>query len=229
MNRSCGSRQAVTTMVLTIAALSGLVSAEPGRHLGLNDLRRGFTEALERADYDKAIVIGTELMSRTPQSALDAYNLACAYALNGKKTNAAAWLKTSAENGWSRLQQTRADDDLVNIRNESGYHEALKRIEKNHDADFKIFKKKADAHEPVIITPPAYDPSKPAPLIVVLHGFGGRADPIAKTWEQAAAAVGACAGATACGSPGTACTTTRAFVASCSRANSCTDAGVTDR
>ncbi len=48
-----------------------------------------------------------------------------------------------------------------------------------------------DARRPVIIAPSNLDKSKPAPLIVVLHGYGGRGTGISTVWREAAAEVGA--------------------------------------
>jgi predicted esterase len=113
------------------------------------------------------------------------------YALNGEGANAVKWLRRSAENGFTEVTLASTDPDLAAIRKEPGYAEALKLIQENLDRERKNFERRAEKSKPRVIVPPDHEASKPAALIIVLHGYGGDADGMANAWRANAQEVGA--------------------------------------
>ena len=83
------------------------------------------------------------------------------------------------------------DEDLDGIRDHAGFAAAAERIKKNNAAALELFKTEAEHATIVTTLPPNFDKSKPAPLIVALHGYGSNAEDIASAWRAPAAAVGA--------------------------------------
>lgn len=56
-----------------------------------------------------------------------AYNVACAYALMGKKEQALEWLERSIKSGFSKFDHIKQDSDLDSLREEPKYKELMKR------------------------------------------------------------------------------------------------------
>jgi hypothetical protein len=102
-----------------------------------------------------------------------AYNLARAYAQNGDYDQSVAWLKTSADRGFSYLSTVLREEDLDEVHNREGYAAALDLIRKNNAAELEI---KACADKAIVITTtPPHSIVKPA-LIVALHGYADAND-----------------------------------------------------
>lgn len=58
------------------------------------------------------------------------YNLACAYALSGKKTEALAALDKAVNQGFSNKRLLETDDDLASLRGEAGFKSVVERVSK---------------------------------------------------------------------------------------------------
>jgi predicted esterase len=182
----------VRSLIVSAMVLAGLAAVgEAAQRRGLRALRQDVHTAVESGNYEQAIELLSQLERRSPGQPLTAYNLACCYAVTGRKEEAVAWLRRSADRGFAELEVVRTSDLLYGIRDEPGYTEAVALIAENDRRAFEKFRKNAKAPDPVVILPPALDASKPAPLIVALHGYGATASPIAEAFRQAAAEHGA--------------------------------------
>ena len=91
-----------------------------------------FTAALKLHDEDKDFTKSIHLFKRIyfqfPKSSFgftSAYNVACGYALMGKKEEAIDWLETSIKAGFSKIDHLRKDPDLDSLRNEKRYKKLL--------------------------------------------------------------------------------------------------------
>jgi predicted esterase len=147
--------------------------------------------AYEAKDYPKAIELGRELVELTGGLAVHQYNLACVYSLNGDKAEAVECLGKSADKGFREAALAETDPDLENIRAEPGYAEALARIKRNHAEQVTRIANLAAKAKPMVILPPGYRASRPAPLVVALHPYGTSPDWIVSYWKETAKAIGA--------------------------------------
>jgi predicted esterase len=147
--------------------------------------------AYEQGDYDRAIEIGQKLAAMKSADHDLQYNMACLYALKGDKDTAIEWLQKSADNDFAKLDLVTSDADLTNIRNEPGYARAVEKIRAARQTAFAKFKQRAAKSAPVIVMPPGLDESRPAPLIIALHGRGGTTDSIVRAWKDVAQEAGA--------------------------------------
>ena len=176
---------------ISFVVVSPLVVLAQG---GVDEIARLNIE-LQRAkevdDIGKAVEIGRTLVDLQPNEAAPAYNLACVYSRAGDKDQAVHWLLASAERGFSYVATLLRDTDLDDIRNHAGFAQAVELIKQNNAAALERFKPQAEGAKIVTIVPPNFDETKPAPLIVALHGYGGNAQDIASVWRGPAARFGA--------------------------------------
>ena len=177
-------------MVATLAsALCATIA--PAQDPELRRLRQEMQQAFDREDWPAAIEIGLRVAEMQPLGGVAAYNLACAYARNGDTANALAWLEKAAEQGFSVTRLVASDSDLDSLRDDEAFDEIAARITANREQEFEWFVEEARATEPLVLLPDGYDPEKPAPLIIALHGRGGNGKSIAVHWKEIANEVGA--------------------------------------
>ena len=94
-------------------------------------LQELFDEALrahEAAKYKTSIhkfKILAYKFSGTQFAHISAYNVACGYALSGKKQHALDWLEISVKGGYDDFEHMRADSDLDSLRKEKRYNKLL--------------------------------------------------------------------------------------------------------
>ncbi|MDP6958937.1 MAG: hypothetical protein QF645_09010, partial [Planctomycetota bacterium] len=62
---------------------------------------------------------------RSQWAVVSAYNVACGYALSGKKAHALDWLEMSVKGGYDDFEHMRADSDLDSLRKEKRYNKLL--------------------------------------------------------------------------------------------------------
>jgi len=91
-----------------------------------------FDEALElhdkKKDYDKSVRLFKKVYYQFPKDPVgftSAYNVACGYALAGKKEEALDWLEISLVAGFKKIDHLRKDPDLDSLRNEKRYKRLL--------------------------------------------------------------------------------------------------------
>jgi tetratricopeptide (TPR) repeat protein len=80
-----------------------------------------FQEAVEA--YHRAVEINKNPVAM--------YNLACAYARSNDKQNALQWLMRAVRAGFNQPQQVRVDEDLVSLRDDASFKEAIAVAERN--------------------------------------------------------------------------------------------------
>lgn len=181
--------RAPRTLVALLVAWSALPA--PALAEDVERLRRDVQRAFEKRDYAEAASLGEELAAREAAQPGPAYNLACAYSRLGQTEKALRWLRASAERGFSFTATALRDTDLDPLRREPGFAEVIAAFERNGAAALERVKPRIDAAPLLTHLPRRLDPSRPAPLVVALHSFGGRAEEIASLWRRAADAQGA--------------------------------------
>ncbi len=154
-------------------------------------MQRQFVEAYSGGDIDTALQVGEELMSRQPGNAFVAYDLARLRAARGELASALAWLLQASEAGFAEIAVLEEDADLATVRQSPGFPAILERVRANQAAEREAFQRQVAAHPPQLVPPRRLDPEKPAPLILALHGRGGRGGPMMQLWETVARQLGA--------------------------------------
>ncbi len=82
----------------------------------------------EEKRFEESVKIFKKLFYRFPRteiSFISAYNVACGYALWGKKTEALDWLEISVASGYSDFEHLRQDTDLDSLRGEKRYRKLM--------------------------------------------------------------------------------------------------------
>ncbi len=154
-------------------------------------LQRQFVEAYRDGDLDAALRIGQELMERQPQNVFVAYDMARLRAARGEHNAALEWLRKSAAAGFAEVVVLDSDSDLAALKQLPEYAAILERVRANQVAEREAFRRQVKAHPPELVPPRRLDPNKPAPLILALHGRGGRGEPMMQLWKTVARQFGA--------------------------------------
>ncbi|MCK4873078.1 MAG: alpha/beta hydrolase fold domain-containing protein [Phycisphaerales bacterium] len=190
------ARRTISLLMVLACVLASIVTtehavAQPTETRDVRSVLDAFGEAYAEQDWPHAIELGIEADSLRPNDATIQYNLACVYALNGGVDPATDWLRKAAASGFTHAALVEQDTDLDAIRDRLEYAEALAVIKKNRETDLAELEEKFTEHDLLVFLPEKYDPEKPAPLIIALHGYGGTAAGYPTYWREAAGEVGA--------------------------------------
>ncbi|HXG60574.1 MAG TPA: hypothetical protein VNO22_04305 [Planctomycetota bacterium] len=85
-------------------------------------------EAHQRKDFDASVRLFKRIYYQFPKEpigATSAYNVACGYALAGKKDEALDWLEIALAAGFRKIDHLRKDPDLDSLRQEKRYRRLL--------------------------------------------------------------------------------------------------------
>lgn len=181
------NRRLLTCVLAILMALPVVALAQqPPDQQSEEQLYAQFQDAYRIKKYKIAIKVGNELVKLSPSNDIYAYNLACVYALDEKTISASKWLKKAAKLGFSDYAKATNDEDLVSIRTDPGYIEAIKLIRKNQDEGKASFARRAGKSEPLIYLSPGHVRTAAAPVVIVMHGWGTNAEDIAGPWRETA-------------------------------------------
>ncbi len=172
-------RLLVTVLLVTSVCL-------PALGQDADTLRRRLQSTLEGEHWDKALAAALGIVALDPADPTAHYNAACVLALMGEPGAAVEALGQAAELGFSAVTTFRTDPGLESVRGQPGYAAALERVEQTHAREFAVFKEKADRSVPLIYPPVAGEGDERHPLIVLLHGRGGRAEKMARLFRPSA-------------------------------------------
>ena len=178
--RSCVLMVAVC-LALAAATLGADDAAEADR------LRERFAEAYRAHDWARAITVGLEIERLTPDRSAHQYNLACVFALSGDDEAALEWLERATRTGFSRVGLLATDPDLDAVRGSDGFERVAVAVQRNFDSVRAEIERRFLTTPPVLFLPPDHEPSKPAPVLIALHGFGDRANGTPTQWRRLAA------------------------------------------
>ncbi len=166
-----------------------LAASAPAQTAGdeATQLVGAFRAAYRTENWTQAIELGLKLNRHFPNSRVHRYNLACVYARGGDAENAVTWLRKAAKTGFAQLGLMESDLDLATLRDNPGYRAALELVRKNVQRDRDTIQRSFERRKPLIVTPPKHNPQRPAPLLIALHGYGGRSEGYPLRWRDAAA------------------------------------------
>ncbi|MBL4844204.1 MAG: tetratricopeptide repeat protein [Planctomycetes bacterium] len=130
------------------------------------------------AEYDRLFMVGLQALTARnlkvgervfkrciklfPDRAVSYYNLACAYALQGKTSEAVAQIRISFEKGFQDVSHLERDMDLEKIRRAPAFRKAMSDFKEQILQEFD---------RPLTYLP---DKGKKAPILVVIHDQGGK-------------------------------------------------------
>ncbi|MBL8746128.1 MAG: dienelactone hydrolase family protein [Phycisphaerae bacterium] len=178
-------------LFLGVIVASGAASAADQPTAQARYLQDELVRAAEAKNWTRMIEVGLQLHPMNPRGGSTAFNLALAYEQSGDPAKAAEWLVTAGRDGFAGATVVSTTPELENARKQPRYKEAIELIRANRARQFEAFKAEAEKTEPMVILPPRYDPSKPAPLIIALHGTGGTGKQMADAWRATASRFGA--------------------------------------
>jgi predicted esterase len=145
-------------------------------------------EAHNAKDYARFLELTTKAHELDPANPTHVYNMACGYALTGKKSEALKSLEEAIRLGFRDLNLMKSDSDLESIRGEQRFAQLIKYAETGEappvtaaSVQVKVFK------------PDSLEEGKKYPLVVALHGYGRNPARALEHWEEAAQKVGAIA------------------------------------
>ena len=177
------------TIVLALGITPAFGSEDPP------DTRRQLVEnfnlAYTSGNFVEAIRWGLKIEGSQPGEARHQYNLACVYALVGNDQTAIAWLHKSADNGFRRVTTIERDPDLKILWDHPLWAKILAAVQTNATSYDQTVRRAFSQSPPAIILPPDHDSESPAPLIIALHGYGGRPGGYPALWRPAAGKIGA--------------------------------------
>lgn len=184
------------TTWIRVLALSGLATVTPVVAAAsggddLADLNKAFTVAYRAGDWQAAAAVGLRLVSLDPDRPVHRYNLACVYARAGSSDEAVSWISQAAAGGFWKSGHLARDPDLDGVRSHPGFAAAAAAVERNHATIREVVAERFAAAPPLLVVQTGHDATRPAPLVVALHGYGGRADDYPLLWRGAAARAGA--------------------------------------
>lgn len=155
-------------------------------------VHRQFLQAHQAQHWDEAIKFALRLDELRPDSAPVQYNIACSWARQGDHDMALSWLEKAAENGFTDAKAAESDADLITLHSLPGWPVVMRAITDNQARRrTRISKVFAAVQPPPLALPDGWDGVTPVPLIIALHGYGGRAVNFPKLWRHSAARKGA--------------------------------------
>lgn len=127
-------------------------------------------------DYAGSVTAYKNSLRFRPGNPTVIFNIACNYSLMGDKKEAVKWLSKAVDLGMYSFD---GDEDMDNIRGTKEYKKLLAR------ADKLLAAIKDRTSDPVTILPDGYDPIRPHPLLVAMHGFGGEPQNFSNAFAKA--------------------------------------------
>ncbi len=189
-------RRITVVAVVALALLAAAASAPRGEGApSAGDIRKlhgQLVDALAEGRLEEATRIGAELVRLEPASPTHRYNLACVRSRAGDGAGAVGWLETAAATGFRRPYLLRRDPDLASARSDPGFAAVAAAVDTNLDRYREVLRRHMEGDPPLVLEPRGGDAADdPAPLVIALHGFGGRPSGYPAMWGPAARAEGA--------------------------------------
>ncbi|MEQ8771008.1 MAG: hypothetical protein RIB60_10930 [Phycisphaerales bacterium] len=177
--------------MLAIAVLVLSVFAGSARAQSDGALVARFDRAYADGAYERAATVATTLAERHESSSVWAFNAACAHARAGNLDDARRWVTACAERGFQGVRSFETDQDLDPIRGSQEFAEAFALVQAAARARLEEFQQAARVHAHPSWVPEHASTDSPVPLVIALHGTGGRGDEMLRVWKEACAEVGA--------------------------------------
>lgn len=179
----------VMTLLVCAAGAVHVIAAEPPaetKRQRIEKLTDEIAKLHAAGKLEPALKKAEELVKTSPRDGRAHYGLAGLLSRLGRADDALTALERAVKLHDVHPELMRRDDDFQSLRDRPRFAELVAAAE----ADLRRQQGQAKAVWTVTL-PREFDPWRPAPLIVALHGYGGRADAMAKLWTAAAESYGA--------------------------------------
>lgn len=187
MNRPRFDRLLVALFLTLLASIVNAADSPADRRQLLEEFNRAYATG----EVVEAIKWGLKLEENRPNQPIQQYNLACVYAMAGNERTALGWLQRSATNGFRQLSTLESDTDLESLRQHPHWSVIFGLVQENAETYKAIIQQAFNRSPPDIYVPTQHDPKIPVPLIIALHGYGGRSDGYPTFWRATASKFGA--------------------------------------
>ncbi len=183
-------------MLIRICLLSLLVllmaySTVAAAATGFEATYRQFTQAYQDQQWSEALELALQLDRLRPDNARVQYNVASVLARQGDPELALSWLEKAAQSGFTDAKAVESDTDFNTLHALPGWPVVVGAVRENQlQRRSRISQVFATLPLPLEL-PKGWDETTPAPLIIALHGYGGRAENFPKLWRLAAKRKGA--------------------------------------
>jgi phospholipase/carboxylesterase len=145
-------------------------------------------ELYQKADYENAARYYLVYLQNAPDDATSWYNLSCCYGLLGNAEYAAKYLKIAYKKGFTDVGHVEQDTDFTKVKAEKDFVNAVDSLktwnEKKayYTGTMEYFK--TEHFIPYWVHfPKNYDKTKPATLLIGLHGYGDKAYNFSYIWK----------------------------------------------
>ncbi len=172
-------------VVVVLAVLAGGASAQTDRALVAR-----FERAYADGAYERAAAVATTIAERHDHSSVWAYNAACAHARAGSLDDAKGWITACAQRGFQGVRSFETDEDLDPIRGTPEFEAALAMVRAAARARLEEFQEAARGHEHPSWVPEGASADNPVPLLIAMHGTGGRGEEMLGVWKDACERLG---------------------------------------
>ena len=180
-------RICLLSLLVVLVAYSTVATAATG----FEATYRQFIQAYQDQHWDEALELALQLDELRPDNARVQYNVASAWARQGNPEAALGWLEKAAQSGFTDAKALESDTDFNTLHALPAWPVVLGAIMENEvRRRTKISQVFTTLPLPLVL-PKDWDEITPAPLIIALHGYGGRAENFPKLWRRAAARKGA--------------------------------------
>jgi predicted esterase len=170
----------------------------------INTITQEMMKASNHKKYDEALELAEKALAiaekaDVPQlKSLTNYNVACMHSLLKDKDKSFKHLEAAIELGGfgqgNLVQQIEDDADFDNIRKDPRYKKLLAKAGGKKSGEGRSGRRSQGRQSPFkweVHVPENLNSSKPAPLIVALHGYNANLEDAMETWKEAADKVGA--------------------------------------
>lgn len=172
--------------ILSLLVMLMAYSAAAMAATGYESVFRQFTQAYQEEQWDEAIELALRLDTLRPNHAPVQYNLACVWARKGDPETALSWLEKAARSGFTDAKAMESDADLNTLHTLPGWSVVIAAVNENRlRRQTRINQVFATLPLPLAL-PDDWDGVTPVPLIIALHGYGGRAENFPKLWRHSA-------------------------------------------
>ncbi len=156
-----------------------------------NDSRQLMMQAngfYQKGDYKNSARYYLAYLQQNPDDSGSWYNLSCCYGLLGQAELAAKYLKIAYRKGFTDVGHVERDTDFDKVKEETNFAMAVDSLRFwNEKKAFYLGKMEyfpSRHHLPYWVHfPKNYDKSKPATLMIALHGYGDKAYSFSPIWR----------------------------------------------
>lgn len=173
-----------------IAILLVLTLAQAAHSQTDAQLADRFDRAEAAAQHDRALEAALAITTRHPESSVWAVHAARMHARLDQPDEALAQLTRAADLGYTGINTFEQHEDLAPLRALPAFKPIIEKVRANAAKRSEEFKAEALTHQPPTFVPPNLPDGAKPPLVIALHGTGGRGQPMLDALQRSCAQLG---------------------------------------